>query len=132
MAIGKKEKYFLLDALLLPTRLFGTSVEAVVEKFREAKAQLAAFRKFIPRHSKSSSKGDDRSRAEAHRQDQKYSIANRAPPPSRSQQGKPTTNKGKKDLRSVLDKRHSHLPRPEASDHLSLFGSSAVSPFGFN
>lgn len=44
--IGKKEKAFLLDALLSSSGLFGTSVEVVVEKFREAKVQSAAFRKF--------------------------------------------------------------------------------------
>ncbi len=33
VAIGKKEKNFLLDAPLSQTGLFGTSVEAVVEKF---------------------------------------------------------------------------------------------------
>lgn len=46
--------------------------------FREVKA---AFRKLIIRRSKSSFKGDDQSRAEDHRQDQKSSVANRAPPP---------------------------------------------------
>ncbi|KAL0177086.1 hypothetical protein M9458_025980, partial [Cirrhinus mrigala] len=42
----KKEKGFLLDA---PVSLFGTSVETVIEKFREAKARSAAFKTFIPR-----------------------------------------------------------------------------------
>ncbi len=40
--IGKKEKGFLLDAPVSPSELFGTSVETVVEKFREAKARSAA------------------------------------------------------------------------------------------
>lgn len=77
-AIGKKEKDCLLDARLSPTVLFGTSVEAVVDKFREVKAESAAFRRLIPRRSKSSSRGGDLSEAEAHRQDQKSSVANRA------------------------------------------------------
>ncbi len=51
--IGKKEKGFLLDALVLPSELFGTSIETVVEKFREAKARSAAFKSFIPRRSRS-------------------------------------------------------------------------------
>ncbi len=42
--IGEKEKRFLLDAPVSPSELFGTSVETVVEKFREAKARSAAFK----------------------------------------------------------------------------------------
>ncbi len=44
--IGKKENGFLLDAPVSP---FGTSVETVVKKFREARARSAAFKTFIPR-----------------------------------------------------------------------------------
>lgn len=62
----EERKDFIHKALLLMSRL--TSVEAVVEKFREVKAQSADLRKCISRHSKSSSKRDDQSRAEAHRQ----------------------------------------------------------------
>ncbi|KAI2644593.1 Catalase-peroxidase [Labeo rohita] len=51
--IGKKEKGFLLDAPVSPSELFGTSVETVVENFREAKPHSAAFRTFIPRRTKS-------------------------------------------------------------------------------
>ncbi|KAI2647266.1 Tol-Pal system protein TolB [Labeo rohita] len=49
--IWTKEKKFLLDAPLLPSGLFGTSVEVVVEKFKEAKVQSAALKKYIPRRS---------------------------------------------------------------------------------
>ncbi len=51
--IGKKEKGFLLNAPVSPSELFGTSVETVVEKFREARAHSAAFKTFIPRRSRS-------------------------------------------------------------------------------
>ncbi len=51
--IGKKEKGFLLYAPVSPSELFGTSVETVVEKFREAKVRSAAFKTFIPRRSRS-------------------------------------------------------------------------------
>ncbi len=51
--IGKKEKGFLLDAPVSPFKLFGTSVETVVKKFREARARSAAFKTFIPRSSRS-------------------------------------------------------------------------------
>lgn len=37
--IGEREKSFLLDAPVPPSELFGTSVETVVAKFREAKAR---------------------------------------------------------------------------------------------
>ncbi len=42
--IGKKEKDFLLDAPISPSKLFGISVKMVVEKFREAKARSSAFK----------------------------------------------------------------------------------------
>ncbi len=41
---GKKEKDFLLDAPISPSKPFGTSVKMVVEKFREAKARSSAFK----------------------------------------------------------------------------------------
>ncbi len=49
----EREGLFLLDAPVSPSELFGTSVETVVEKFREAKAHSAAFKTFIPRRSRS-------------------------------------------------------------------------------
>ncbi len=51
--LEKKEKGFLLDAPVSPSKLFGTSVETVVQKFREARARSAAFKTFIPRRSRS-------------------------------------------------------------------------------
>lgn len=51
--IGEKEKSFLLDAPVSPSELFGTSIEAVVRKFREANAGSAAFRTCIPLRSES-------------------------------------------------------------------------------
>ncbi|KAL0157909.1 hypothetical protein M9458_045985, partial [Cirrhinus mrigala] len=51
--LGKKERGFLLDAPVSPSELFGTSVETVVEKFREARARSAAFKTFIPRRPRS-------------------------------------------------------------------------------
>ncbi len=42
--LEKKEKGFLLDAPVSPSELFGTSVDTVVEKFREARARSAAFK----------------------------------------------------------------------------------------
>lgn len=49
MRIKEKDKAFLLDALILPSGLFGNTVNTVVDRYREAKKQLAAFRELIPR-----------------------------------------------------------------------------------
>lgn len=47
--IGEKEKRFPLSVPVSPLELFNTSVEMVVSKFREAKAQSVAFKRFILR-----------------------------------------------------------------------------------
>ncbi len=54
--IGEKEKSFLLDTPVSPSELFGTSVETIVHKFREAKARSVAYESFILRQSISVSK----------------------------------------------------------------------------
>ncbi len=46
--IKEKDKSFLMDARISKDGLFGDSVTAVVEKFRVAKQQSAAFRQLIP------------------------------------------------------------------------------------
>ncbi|KAI2654004.1 E3 ubiquitin-protein ligase hel2 [Labeo rohita] len=78
--LGRKEKGFLLNALVSPSELFGTSVKVVIEKFREANARSAAFKTFIPRRTRSEAKhqkGPGPSRSEDRRRAQKAS----APPP---------------------------------------------------
>ncbi len=82
--LERKEKGFLLDAPVSPSELFGTSVETVVEKFREARVRSAAFKTFIPRRSRSEpeqSRGPGSSWSEDRRRAQKASVATRAPPP---------------------------------------------------
>ncbi len=82
--IGKKEKGFLLDAPVSPSELFGTSVETVVEKFREAKASSAAFKSFVLRRSRSEPeqrRGPGPSLFGDQRWAQKASVVARAPPP---------------------------------------------------
>ncbi|KAI2646766.1 Lamina-associated polypeptide 2, isoform alpha [Labeo rohita] len=75
--LGKKEKGFLLDVPVSPSELFGTSVETVVGKFREANARSDAFRTFIPQRTRSEPKhqrGPGPSRSEDRRQAQKASV----------------------------------------------------------
>ncbi len=76
--LEKKERGFLLDAPVSPSELFGTSVDTVVEKFREARARSAAFKTFIPRRSRSEpeqSRGPGPSWSEDRRQAQRASVA---------------------------------------------------------
>lgn len=47
--IKEKDKSFLMDAPISKDGLLGNSVTAVVEKFRAAKPQSAAFCQLIPR-----------------------------------------------------------------------------------
>lgn len=48
MRIKEKDKAFLLDAPILPSGLFGDTVNTVIDRYQEAKKQLAAFRELIP------------------------------------------------------------------------------------
>ncbi len=116
----EKEKNFLLDASVSPSKLFGTSVETVIGKFLEAKARFAAFKTFMPRRSRSkpqATKGAGSSQSEDRRQDQKASTASRAPPPSRGRARRRRKARGRrKDLREVIQSNHSERSRiPEAN-----------------
>ncbi|KAL0194973.1 hypothetical protein M9458_008545, partial [Cirrhinus mrigala] len=75
--LGKKERGFLLDAPVSPSKLFGASVETVVEKFRESRARSAAFKTFVPRRSRS----EPEQQGGPGPQVQKTSVATRALPP---------------------------------------------------
>ncbi len=82
--IGEKEKHFLLDAQVSPSELFGTSVEIVVDKFREARSRSAAYKKLIPRRPgfAPNTSGDPGQSGSAHyRQAQRQSVGAQAPPP---------------------------------------------------
>ncbi|XP_051719126.1 uncharacterized protein LOC127495712 isoform X43 [Ctenopharyngodon idella] len=105
--IGEKEKGFLLDAPVSPSELFGTSIKAVVGKFREARARSAAFRTWTRSESGPRQPGGPGpSRAEAQRQGQRSSVATRAPPPPRSKSQRRRDSRTKKqDLREVIDRR---------------------------
>ncbi|XP_050988385.1 uncharacterized protein LOC127179128 [Labeo rohita] len=107
--LGKKERGFLLNVLVSPSELFGASVEAVVEKFREARTRSAAFKTFIPRRSRSEPEqhgGPDSSRSEERRRAQKTSVATRAPPPpAGGSKRKRGPREGRQDLREVIQTR---------------------------
>ncbi len=104
--LEKKEKGFLLDAPVSPSKLFGTSVEMVVQKFREARARSAAFKTFIPKRSRSQpeqSWGPDSSWFEDQRRAQQASVATRAPPPPAGRgRGRYKSKRGRQDLREVI------------------------------
>ncbi len=109
--IGKKEKSFLLDAPVSPSELFGTSVETVVEKFREARARSAAFKTFIPRRSRSKpeqSRGPGPSWSEDQKRAQKANVVTRAPPPPTGRaRGRYGSKRGRQDLREVIQTKRS-------------------------
>ncbi len=109
--LEKKEKGFLLDAPISPSELFGTSVETVVEKFREARARSAAFETFIPRRSRSEpeqSRGPGPAWSEDRRRAQKASVATRAPPSHVGRaRGSHRSRRGRQDLREVIQTKHS-------------------------
>lgn len=118
--LEKKEKGFLLDAPVSPSELFGTSVETVVEKFREAKARSAAFETFIPRRPRSEpeqSRGPGPAWSEDRRRAQKASVATRAPPPPAGRaRGRYRSRRGRRDLREVIQtKRSQQRSRPDWS-----------------
>ncbi len=119
--LERKEKGFLLDAPVSPSELFGTSVNMVVEKFREARARSAAFKTFIPRRSRSEpeqSRGPGPSRSEDRRRAQRASVATRAPPPPADRgRGRYKSKRGRQDLRKVIQaKRPQQRSRPDQSN----------------
>ncbi len=118
--LEKKEKGFLLDAPISPSKLFCTSVETVVEKFREARVRSAAFETFIPRRSRSEpeqSRGPGPAWSEDRRRAQKASVATRAPPPLAGRaRGRYRSRRGMRDLREVIQtKRSQQRSRPDWS-----------------
>ncbi|KAI2645290.1 NADP-dependent malic enzyme, chloroplastic [Labeo rohita] len=112
----RKEMGFLLDAPVLPSEHFGTSVETVVERFREAKARSAAFKTLIRRKTRSEpkqQKGPGPSRSEDRRRAQKTSVVTRAPPPPSGGSGRWCESKGgRQDLREVIQGRDLFFPSP--------------------
>ncbi len=123
----------LLDMPISPSELFGTSVETVVEKFREARARSAAFETFIPRRSRSEpeqSRGPGPAWSEDRRRAQKASVATRAPPPPAGRaRGRYRSRRGRRDLREVIQtKRSQQCSRPDWSKNEHLLPLPSNSP----
>ncbi|KAI2647838.1 Transposon Ty3-G Gag-Pol polyprotein [Labeo rohita] len=74
----EKDRVFLLDAPLLPAGLFGDAVNAVVDRYQEARKQAAAFQRFLPRRHPAQQPRP--STSSSHREAQKQSVATRTPP----------------------------------------------------
>lgn len=106
LGIRESDKTVVLNASVLPSRLFGTSIEMVVEKYREARAQSAAFKKFIPRRVQAPLKPSGLSRPSpgksSWRKEQKTSVAAQAPPLRRGGKRHRTGRIAELDLRAVI------------------------------
>ncbi|KAI2653857.1 Transposon Ty3-G Gag-Pol polyprotein [Labeo rohita] len=80
----EKDRVFLLDAPLSPAGLFGDAVNAVVDRYQEARKQAAAFQRFLPRrhpaHGAAATEQPRPSTSSSYREAQKQSVATRAPP----------------------------------------------------
>ncbi len=107
--ISDKDRVFLLDAPILPSGLFGDAVNAVVDRFQEAKKQAAAFQRFLPRRSQSGAERRNQPQpctSSSYREVQKRSVATRAPPQKERQEGgrrsRSRSSKEMTDLRTVI------------------------------
>lgn len=106
-----KDRAFLLDAPLAPPGLFGDAVNSVVERFQESKKQAEAFKKFLPRRhqpSGTAGRGQSQPSSSSYRDQQRESVAFRAPPQRHGGQkrhSQPKPSKPKTDLRAVLQAR---------------------------
>ncbi len=107
--ISDKDRVFLLDAPILPSGLFGDAVNAVVDRFQEAKKQAAAFQRFLPRRSQSGAERWNQPQpctSSSYREVQKRSVATRAPPQKERQEGgrrsRSRSSKEMTDLRTVI------------------------------
>ncbi|KAI2661423.1 Transposon Ty3-G Gag-Pol polyprotein [Labeo rohita] len=80
----EKDRVFLLDAPLSPSGLFGDAVNAVVDRYQEARKQAAAFQRFLPRrrptHEAAELEQPRPRTSSSHRETQKQSVATRTPP----------------------------------------------------
>ncbi|XP_056607200.1 uncharacterized protein LOC130425144 [Triplophysa dalaica] len=105
--IRGNDKLFLLNAPIAPQGLFGESHNDVMDKHLEAKKQSESFKSPLPcwGHSSVSSGSFSRACTSAHLQQQKASVAARAPPHNLSIVGshvQAQQSKRRSDLRTVI------------------------------
>ncbi|KAL0191514.1 hypothetical protein M9458_014212, partial [Cirrhinus mrigala] len=104
----EKDRVFLLDAPLSPAGLSGDAVNAVVDRYQEARKQAAAFQRFLPRrhpaHGAAATEQPRPSTSSSHREAQKQSVATRTPPHRERvvKRSRSRTSQAKPDLRVVL------------------------------
>ncbi|KAI2647899.1 Transposon Ty3-I Gag-Pol polyprotein [Labeo rohita] len=104
----EKDRVFLLDAPLSPAGLFGNAVNAVVDRYQEARKQAAAFQRFLPhRHPARGAAATEQpqpSTSSSYREAQKQSVATCTPPHRERvvKRSRSRTSQAKPDLR-VLD-----------------------------
>lgn len=101
---GIKECYraVLLDASVSPSKLFGTAVETVVDRFREMRKQSDTFGKFIPCRVQAPTKSSAPPPGiNSWREKQKTCVAARTPPPRSGEQRRHNRRKPHTDLRAV-------------------------------
>ncbi|KAI2645466.1 Transposon Ty3-G Gag-Pol polyprotein [Labeo rohita] len=91
----EKDRVFLLDAPLSPAGLFGDAVNAVVDRYQEARKQAAAFQRFLPRRhparGAAATEQPQPSTSSSHREAQKQSVAT---PPHRERVVKRSSRRG--------------------------------------
>ncbi|KAL1269008.1 hypothetical protein QQF64_031297 [Cirrhinus molitorella] len=106
--LDDKDRFFLLDASLSPSGLFGDAVNSVVDRFQEAKKQAAAFQRFLPRRQVlgAAEREQPQPSGSSYRQSQRQSVASRTPPKKDQGSGRRSRRSGasrpKADLRAVL------------------------------
>ncbi|KAI2663175.1 Transposon Ty3-G Gag-Pol polyprotein [Labeo rohita] len=114
----EKDRVFLLDAPLSPAGLFGDAVNAVVDRYQEARKQAAAFQRFLPRRhparGAAATEQPQPSTSSSYREAQKQSVATRTPPHREQvvKRSRSRTSQAKPDLRVVLQSKRSSTKRP--------------------
>ncbi|KAL0159107.1 hypothetical protein M9458_047183, partial [Cirrhinus mrigala] len=71
----EKDRVFLLDAPLSPAGLFGDAVNAVVDRYQEARKQATPFQRFLPRRHPAHRPSTSSSHREAQKQSSEWSNA---------------------------------------------------------
>ncbi|KAI2651174.1 enzymatic polyprotein [Labeo rohita] len=104
----EKHRVFLLDAPLAPSGLFSDAVNSVVDRYQEARKQVVAFQRFLPRRvlalGAAGLEQPQPSTSSSYRASQKQSVASQAAPQRDRDQrrSKSGASKPRPDLRVML------------------------------